>query len=1301
MALLLQGAPRVAESASGPLPTAGAQRPAALFVLDRSGSMNACDAGTPAGMDPADYNCSSGANRTTRLLALQYAMFRILDANGDNTIDAADEQVLGIDVGVVAFDSSFEGGVYATRVAAAWPVGTPYQNIWCGTDGAGGPAMCDHNSPSLGNQGFANSGVCTLNTSGSEIPGIQDLSPCAGTPTSEAMLAAFAGTQLLPQGQCGATNYCCWGCDGAATSDGNGSNNFIYGLMNGCYDNRNNAFGGSDCFLSPLDANDADAAQACRKKFMIVLTDGGHNGPFHPHDVSDALISANAGAAQLDGVFGIALGSGADIGEMNCLAREGQGSFATDANLDGDNDYTTPACTCDAGADNIIGDASAPSGGTCGDPGNSYQANNADQLAAVFQQIVNQINTGTFSRTEPSISVPPVSTSSPTGTRVVHAATFDVQPNLITWQGKTYKYLTGSDSPVAPTYTGLLDCPCQGAFDHPNCTSGPPHVPDEDLDADPTTGVDVDGDGNVDGFDPVPCYEAGAALEQAYQAKGIKWSQRNLFVTMPTDATFGDSAFTDFDQEAYVMGIGTGEVNPSSANLASPTEGGLTATQGPPMYLDSYTALANLSDANLATLTSNTTSGTWDRIADIPPNSTLQKFAMLAFMLNRAGQVIDTNTDLSDLMVANPNYWFDARESMRFNAGNPQALSADGRCRAVNVADCTGNGTAPGGVTDTSNDGVPGYKMTDIFESDPILIPPPPVSVPDPDFNQFLRCDGTAALCDVDEDGDGTPDFSYFPVTGCADGSSTCPVQDRVRMLYVSSNDGWIHAFLDEEVPVSLDVPGSTGPRIYDPGEEVWAMSLAHMLSVHGRVQSGHTIAANNDLLYRDVKFSHAGNGHGRWATVISVTYRQGGASTALIDVTDPIAPKLVWEYRKPKKMGNTFAAPSLGVLPPDDVNGRSFFEAMLFMPGGQQSIPGEHVHYFTIPLHDPSAREDKHLPNHNGAEGLEVALTDPPGIELDLAARTSMADLNFDGVTEVGYFGDTEGRVWKVCNIDKDGKFDNHVFADPAFWMNVPPQPSAGDYEASNPTGGNISDRGSIYYRPAVAFGGQNQSGDDDFIVAFGSGDVTDPLNTTSTNENYIYTYVDSFDGAGHPGPGNFCAGADLSCCSAKWLLCNDNGGIEQLNAIGGQPVAPGRIHLHDILTGPIAIVNNTMLYGEFDPDENNDGDVCADDRVSRIKAFKVDLTPTSCIPTGSGAGQCDPNDPEDDDCGDPILPGGHPYQTFDKSKGIVSAPKVDPTTGKVYVQFSNPSTTAVEQLDVNLPPNNIAQVRHWRQLN
>ena len=101
------------------------------------------------------------------------------------------------------------------------------------------------------------------------------------------------------------------------------------------------------------------------------------------------------------------------------------------------------------------------------------------------------------------------------------------------------------------------------------------------------------------------------------------------------------------------------------------------------MYMSNYTALANLSDANLSTLTSNTTSGTWDSVSAVP-SGLLQDFVMLALMINRAGVTLDTNPDLSDLMSASPNFWSNAREAMRFSAGNPQALSADGKCRAVN-----------------------------------------------------------------------------------------------------------------------------------------------------------------------------------------------------------------------------------------------------------------------------------------------------------------------------------------------------------------------------------------------------------------------------------------------------------------------------------------------------------------------------------------------------------------------------------------------------------------------------------------
>lgn len=116
--------------------------------------------------------------------------------------------------------------------------------------------------------------------------------------------------------------------------------------------------------------------------------------------------------------------------------------------------------------------------------------------------------------------------------------------------------------------------------------------------------------------------------------------------------------------------------------------------------------------------------------------------------------------------------------------------------------------------------------------------------------------------------------------------------KSRPEMLYVGSNDGMLHAF----------AAGPTG------GNEVWAFIPSE---VRGRMWkladksygSQHQFYVDGPAIAADVQFG------GGWKTVLVGGLGSGGKSYYALDVTDPLNPKLLWEFSDPN-LGYTHAQP-------------------------------------------------------------------------------------------------------------------------------------------------------------------------------------------------------------------------------------------------------------------------------------------------------------------------------------------------------------------------------------------------------
>lgn len=1228
LALLL---PAIAQ-AQAPLPKAEGREPGILFVVDRSGSMNECDAG-PA--TSGNANCNAGVHKYTRMRALQVSLRSLLDANGDGSVDASDEQILGFKMGFAAYDGGTVPAATAT-LTAVWPLGTSFSKVFCGT--AGGSLQCDS----------------SLNGN-SPQEGIDDLDPSGSTPTAEAMKQAFDA------------------------------------YMHPCYDTNK----ATPCALPVKAATGNDLAMNCRIRALVVLTDGASNGA-NKDPAGVAATIASAYGVNGAKVYVIGFGAGVNPNETNCIARRG----GTDANLDADNDPNTPG----GAAGCTTGDRATY---TAPGLGNAYVANNADTLGAALASILSSINPGSFSRSRPTVT---------RGGASVYTAYFNVNPNRVAWDGHLKKFLVGTDPDPAPSYTGVLDCNSGNFGQRPSnpakpfaCWDAGGTITGDNPD---TTVVEVAENvatqvrpsGRVPGTPPyLPPAPAKTLATRDF-------ATRRVYTTVPKDVSSADNDdFKSLDKEGTVHAAGVGLVSAASANAGDPV-----TNKSYLVDLNSIISSLGLAGTSPSLPNPNTP------ISSLGP---VQKnFALIARHMQRTSE--SAYAPISTPMYAS------ASSAMVFTVGRPLAEFGDGTKRCDVQAGCTDTAKA--------------WKLGDIFDSKPTVVTAPILAVDDADFGHFMN--GTNG-------GGANNDYSALTIRHCKAGvSSGCKVKDRGTVVYVGANDGSIHAFDD------------------DTGEELWAFVPWHTLPRLRTMKISRSVSMNHELFVRETKFPTDANGDGKWHTVLLGLEREGGEYFFAMDITDPAVPRLLWEYRKPEKMGLTYALGQWARLPGTTISSQTQFRQRLFIPGGIQppnlrsgTAPAsvlscisacggneacedacidncetacataesackttcdtpignwgnwgtlgftsksacedackdtkeqcendcdaatppdtDHTHMFSMWPHNPKDNaKDQHEPTQ---PGLVTSRTVPPGIKADMPGSLRLVDAEANGITDRGYYGDNEGRMWKVCKIDKDGDFKLHLFFDPAFYYFTPPVPE--EYETKNPAhSGDMVKRGPIFYPPEATIGDDNN----ELFIAVGAGDVNNPLRDPFESEgykNYLWVIRDKIDGSGIPPA---YVKDDATCAAASSPICVQAPGYvaptSTTPANTALPQAPGAIVLGSALTGAPVIFNQFLLYTEFAPDP--DGDVCTADGFARLQAWKV-------VNNCGGRG------------GSPFVDASGTATatiTFTPADGIVSAPTVDPISGTVFVtpsvvDPSKPVTTINTTLNAGVN----AGTRSWRQVN
>jgi hypothetical protein len=267
--------------------------------------------------------------------------------------------------------------------------------------------------------------------------------------------------------------------------------------------------------------------------------------------------------------------------------------------------------------------------------------------------------------------------------------------------------------------------------------------------------------------------------------------------------------------------------------------------------------------------------------------------------------------------------------------------------------------------------------------------------------------------------------------------------KDRQKVLYAGANDGMIHCF---------DVL---------TGDELWAFIPYNLLPMLRDMWAVDEITRERVFLRRayvdgspvveDVYIDADGDGDSEWTTLLVCGQGPGQGSTLAggksgnfyfaLDVTNPADPKPLWEFTH-DKMGETWSVPVMSRVQKDGLDTWAGFVGSGYDnvkgPGGQGNV------IFAFDLEAGTLIWDKNTGD------VDTGPTWGFNIKNTLPGSPSSIDTDTDGYVERVYFGDLDGRLWRVdvsANLVDPGSWsaetlytdsNNYpILTKPALWIN------------------------------------------------------------------------------------------------------------------------------------------------------------------------------------------------------------------------------------------------------------------------
>lgn len=401
----------------------------------------------------------------------------------------------------------------------------------------------------------------------------------------------------------------------------------------------------------------------------------------------------------------------------------------------------------------------------------------------------------------------------------------------------------------------------------------------------------------------------------------------------------------------------------------------------------------------------------------------------------------DSSRNLGDFSWTNlANKTFDGLDlRTALNRQSDASSTSDGfgqsRVNYIRGDACTGAGCSTFRVRDS--------KIGDIIGSSPVLV----------DDAQYLAYRAGAV------DG-GVASYNTLQASAA----------DRDPVIYVGANDGMLHAFdADTGAEKFAFVPTPVIPNL----NRLTA-------SDYGTAAGGHQFYVDGTPVVADVYFG------GQWRTVLVGSLGAGGRGLFALDVTDPDAPELLWEFTSDDDddLGFTMTPPTIArlhtgqwsVLVPNGYN-------------GADSDTGKAVLFaLDVATGDPIRKFEVQSGTDGVINGGSNGLSD---------IRT--ADMNGDGVVDYAYAGDIQGNVWRFDLINTS--------ATQPFAKNTISASSMGVSFGGNPLfvareGGANSTRQPITSAPSLVRHPTSAG----YLVVVGTGSYLNSTDRASTAKQSVY---------------------------------------------------------------------------------------------------------------------------------------------------------------------------------------------------